>query len=107
MRGIKGWKNYIRKMYCRRHHKNGQYYSKDEIKVGMWVAVADLDRITNLRILLDRASFIPDADVIGYGKIVFIGNESYLEKGIKPRDVIVIFHCWDLTDESISIEYDR
>lgn len=91
-----------------RKNKEFKYYTLEELKVGMRVAVRSLDTIYQQGIYLDKKTFKNDS-YGGSGTIVAIGLQDYLARGLKRSEVYVISNAYDLTDESISedtIEYD-
>lgn len=76
----------------------GKYYELNDLEIGKRVSVRSLDKIVKVRILLDKKTFTPDEDELGFGNIVFIGNNSYLEKGISPNDVFIVYNTFDRTN---------
>lgn len=77
------------------------YYSLNDLKIGMIVSVKSISKILNVRILLDKKTFVYDEDEIGFGKIVYIGSN---EDDININDVIVICNRVDESNEEYSID---
>ncbi len=81
-----------------------KYYKLEELKVGMEVSVSSLDKIVGTRICLDSHTFRDDDSVIGYGKIVFIGNDDYKSAGLTVSDIVVVFNAFDAADPTVSFD---
>lgn len=82
---------------------NTQFLSLDELEIGMRVSVLSLSKVVGTRILLDAKTYESSESDIGYGTIVYIGNDGFEKASIDIGNCIIIFNEYDLTK---SIYYD-
>lgn len=79
-----------------------KYYTLEELKPGMRVSIASLDKIVGVTIGLDVSTYVKDDKEIGFANILYIGSNAPEKNKYGVSEVLCIHNTYDVTDDNVT-----